>query len=138
LANHNTIRQFAAKHILDGDVRVQENQASVSGVSGGFGGGSGNLRLELRGKNDEQLTNTSYAVMDMMKNNISGVRDVSSSYEEGMPEYRLVVDREKLKHYGTSINDLTNTFSNAISGKKAGVLANDIKTTIMIQISMFV
>jgi len=126
----NTIRQFAAKHILDGDVRVQENQASVSGVSGGFGGGSGNLRLELRGKNDEQLTNTSYAVMDMMKNNISGVRDVSSSYEEGMPEYRLVVDREKLKHYGTSINDLTNTFSNAISGKKAGVLANDIKNDI--------
>jgi HAE1 family hydrophobic/amphiphilic exporter-1 len=123
----NEVRQYASKYILDGDVRIKENQASVSGVSGGFGGGSGNLRLELRGKNNEQLTKTSYEVMDMMKNDITGVRDVSSTYEEGMPEYQLVIDREKLKHYGTSIGDLTNTFSNAISGKKAGVLANDIK-----------
>ena len=123
----NDLRQFAAQKVLDGDVRVKENQASVSGVSGGFGGGSGNLRLELRGKNNDQLVADSYKVMDMMKNDVPGVRDVSSTYEEGMPEYQLIVDREKLKNYGTSIGDLTNTFSNAISGKKAGVLANDVK-----------
>ena len=123
----NDLRQFASQKVLDGDVRVKENQASVSGVSGGFGGGSGNLRLELRGKNNDQLVADSYKVMDVMKNDVAGIRDVSSTYEEGMPEYQLVVDREKLKNYGTSIGDLTNTFSNAISGKKAGVLANDVK-----------
>ena len=44
-----------------------------------------------------------------------------------MPEYQLVVDRNKLKQYGTSLSDLNDTFSNAISGQKAGVLANDAK-----------
>jgi HAE1 family hydrophobic/amphiphilic exporter-1 len=123
----NELRKYASQNILDSDVRVQENQASVSGVSGGYGAGSGNLRLELRGKNAEQLTALSYKVSDMLKNEVDGIQDVSSSYSEGMPEYQLIIDREKLKHYGTSIGDLTNTFSNAISGKKAGVLANDIK-----------
>ncbi len=123
----NDVRQFAAQNVKDGEVRVKENQASVSGVSGGYGGGSGNLRLELRGKDADKLTAVSYQVMDVMKNDIAGVQDVSSTYDEGMPELQLMVDREKLKHYGTSINDLTNTFSNAISGKQAGVLANDPK-----------
>ena len=44
-----------------------------------------------------------------------------------MPEYQLDVDRNKLKQYGTSLGELTKTFSNAISGQKAGVLANDVK-----------
>ena len=123
----NDVRNFAAKNILDGDVRVKEDQASVSGTSGGFGGGSGNLRLELRGKNMDELIAKSREVQQMMKEEIPGVRDVSSSYEDGMPEYQLDVDRNKLKQYGTSLGELTKTFSNAISGQKAGVLANDVK-----------
>lgn len=123
----NDIRNFAAQQVLDGDVRIKENQASVSGVSGGFGGGSGNLRLELRGKDSEALVAKATEIENIMKNDITGVRDVSSSYEEGMPEYQLDINRNKLKQYGTSLGDLTNTFSNAISGQKAGVLANDKK-----------
>lgn len=123
----NDVRKFASQYVFDGDVRVKENQASVSGTSGGFGGGSGNLRLELRGKDTDALVAKASEIETMMKTDISGVRDVSSSYEEGMPEYQLDLDRNKLKQYGTSLEDLTNTFSNAISGQKAGVLANDKK-----------
>ncbi len=123
----NDVRRFAQEHVLDGDVRVKENQASVSGTSGGFGGGSGNLRLQLRGKNSEALIAKSREIEAMLKNDIPGIRDVSSSYEDGMPEYQLAINRDKLKQYGTSLNDLNKTFSNAISGQKAGVLANDVK-----------
>ena len=123
----NDVRRFAADHIYDGDVRVKEAQASVSGTTGGFGGGSGNLRLELRGKDSEALLAQSRAIEQMMKTDIAGLRDISSSYQDGMPEYQLVVDRNKLKQYGTSLSDLNDTFSNAISGQKAGVLANDAK-----------
>lgn len=63
----------------------------------------------------------------LMKTDIAGLRDISSSYQDGMPEYQLVVDRNKLKQYGTSLSDLNDTFSNAIIGQKAGVLANDAK-----------
>ena len=121
------MRRFASDHIYDGDVRIKEDQASVSGTTGSFGGGSGNLRLELRGKDSEALLAQSRAIEQMMKTDITGLRDVSSSYQEGMPEYQLVVDRHKLKQYGTSLSDLNDTFSNAISGQKAGVLANDAK-----------
>ena len=123
----NDVRRFAKKHVLDGDVRVKENQASVSGTSGGFGRGSGNLRLQLRGKNSETLIAKSREIEVMLKNDIPGIRDVSNSYEDGMPEYQLAINRDKLKQYGTSLNDLNKTFSNAISGQKAGVLANDVK-----------
>lgn len=122
----NDVRKFAAAHVLDGDVRVQETQASVAGTTGGFGGGSGNLRLELRGKDTDALVAKSREVQQIMEG-ISGVQGVNSSYQDGMPEYQLVVDRNKLKQYGTSLGDLTNTFANAISGQKAGVLANDKK-----------
>lgn len=120
----NDVRKFAAANVLDGDVRVQETQASVAGTTGGFGGGSGNLRLELRGKDADALVAKSREVQKIMEG-ISGVQGVNSSYQDGMPEYQLVVDRNKLKQYGTSLGDLTNTFANAISGQKAGVLAND-------------
>lgn len=123
----NDVRAFANAHIFDGDVRVQETQASVAGTTGGFGGGSGNLRLELRGKDADALLAKSREIQEMMKTDIAGIQDVNSSYQDGMPEYQLAVDRTKLKQYGTSLGDLTATFSNAISGQKAGVLANDKK-----------
>lgn len=120
----NDVRKFANTHILDGDVRVQEAQASAAGTSGGFGGGSGNLRLELRGKDADALVAKSREVQQIMQG-IQGVQGVNSSYQDGMSEYQLIVDRNKLKQYGTSLADLTNTFSNAISGQKADALAND-------------
>lgn len=121
----NDIRKFANQTIMDGDVRVKEDQASVAGNSGGYGGGSGAVRLELRGNGIDELVSTSYKVSDMMKSDVAGLKDVSSSYTEGMPELRLVVDRDRLKYYGVSIATVNNVFSSAISGISAGELAND-------------
>lgn len=81
----NDVRRFAADHIYDGDVQVKEAQASVSGTTGGFGGGSGNLRLELRGKDREALLAQSRAIEQMMKTDIAGLRDISSSYQDACP-----------------------------------------------------
>lgn len=58
---------------------------------------------------------------------IDGVTDVNSSYVEGMPELRLTVDREKLKAYGTSLQDVDTAFASAISGLSAGELKSDPK-----------
>lgn len=124
------VRAFARRNITTADVRVKEAQSSVAGVSGGGGGGgggSGTLQLELRGNDMQALTATSYNVQEALKSNIEGVKDVSSSYMEGMPELQLIIDREKLKYYNTSIADIQNAFSSAISGRGAGVLANDVK-----------
>ncbi len=123
------VRKFANENISGGDVQVKETQSSVAGVSGGVGSGrgSGAFQLELRSNDLDSLVATSYKVQDLLKKNVNGLKDVSSSYTEGMPEVQMVLDREKLKQYNTSIQDVTNTFSAAIAGTQAGVIANDVK-----------
>lgn len=123
------VRKFANENISGGDVQVKETQSSVAGVAGGPGSGrgSGAFQLELRGNDLDGLVAASYKVQALLKENVKGLKDVSSSYTEGMPEIQMVLDREKLKQYNTSIQDVTNTFSSAIAGKQAGVIANDVK-----------
>lgn len=122
------VRNYAKQNITTADVRVKETQSSVAGVAGGSGGGgAGTLQLELRGSDMRALTAASYQVRKLLKDNVKGVKDVSSSYTEGMPQLQLEIDREKLKYYNTSIADIKNAFSAAIAGNKAGVIANDVK-----------
>lgn len=123
----NEMRAWVAQHVKDGDVRIREDQASVSGTSGGgLGLGGGAFRLELRGNDMQELIAASLEVQDMLKNGDYGLTDINSTYQEGLPELSLIPDREKLKHYGVSVGDLYNTFSSAISGADAGVLPNDV------------
>lgn len=121
----NELRVFGAA-IKEADIRVSETQSSVAGVSqGGSRGGGGKLQLELRGNDWQTLINASEKVQNLLKTDVQGVTDVNSSYTEGMPELQLTADREKLRSYGTSLADVDTAFSSAISGRSAGVIAND-------------
>lgn len=122
------MRAWIAKNIKDGDVRIKEDQASVSGTSGGgLGQGGGAFRLELRGNNMEDLIKASDMAQDLIKNGNYGVTDVSSTYQEGLPELSIIPDREKMKSYGVTVGSLYDTLSSAISGSSGGVLPNDVK-----------
>jgi hydrophobe/amphiphile efflux-1 (HAE1) family protein len=126
------IRDFADKNIYNANIRVKETQLSSGGTAsgGGPGGnsaGSGALQLEVRGNNLTDLIDASNEIQRILREDVKGVKDVSSSHVDGMPEYQLVIDRDKLKYYGTSISDITNMFEAAIGGKSAGVLANDVQ-----------
>ena len=123
------MRNWISQNIHDGDVRIKEDQASVSGTSGGgLGQGGGAFRLELRGNNMEDLILASEKVQDMLKQGSYGITDVSSTYQEGLPELSIVPDREKLKYYGVTVGNLYDTLSSAISGS-GGVLPNDVKNS---------
>ena len=120
------MRRWISKNITDGDVRIKEDQASVSGTAGGgLGQGGGAFRLELRGNDMQDLIAASYMVQNMLKSGDYGVTDVSSTYQEGLPEISFIPDREKLKHYGVTVGSLYDTLSSAISGAGGGVLPND-------------
>lgn len=54
-----------------------------------------------------------------------GLKDIKNSYVQGMPEIKVQVDREKLRYYGASVDNISQSFSAAIGGREAGVLAND-------------
>ena len=122
----NEMRTWIDDNITDGDVRIKEDQASVSGTAGGgLGNGGGAFRLELRGNDMADLIRASEMVQQMLKSGAYGVTDVSCTYQEGLPEISLIPDREKLKHYGVTVGSLYDTLSSAISGAGAGVLPND-------------
>ena len=122
----NEMRTWISENITDGDVRIKEDQASVSGTAGGgLGQGGGAFRLELRGNDMAELITASEMAQQMLKSGAYGVSDVSCTYQEGLPEISLIPDREKLKHYGVTVGSLYDTLSSAISGAGAGVLSND-------------
>ena len=122
----NEMRTWIDDNITDGDVRIKEDQASVSGTAGGgLGNGGGAFRLELRGNDMADLIRASEMAQQMLESGAYGVTDVSCTYQEGLPEISLIPDREKLKHYGVTVGSLYDTLSSAISGAGAGVLPND-------------
>ena len=118
-------RAYVAKNIPNATIRINETQTSVAGISGGGGGGpSAPVQIELLSADMNNLVKASYQVQTMLSQ-MKGLKDIRSSYSEGMPELQLSVDRDRLKFYNVSIAQITNDFSAAIAGQKAGVYAND-------------
>lgn len=120
------VRAYSTKNLPNVTVRVNETQSSVAGVSGvrGMSGPSSPVQIQLLGANLDSLVKANYQVQSILAE-VKGIKDVRSSYTEGMPEIQLSVDRERLKFYGTSVAEVSNVFSAAIAGQKAGVYAND-------------
>ena len=118
-------RGYAAKNLPNAIIRISETQTSVAGVSGGGGGGSSApVQIELLSADMNNLVKASYQVQSVLSQ-MNGLKDIRSSYSEGMPELQLSVDRERLKFYNASVAQVTNDFTAAIAGTKAGVYAND-------------
>lgn len=117
------IRKFTASF---SDVRVMVNaeQSSMGNGKGGIGGNAA-LQFELLGSDNGSLEKAAEEMVSYMQK-MRGVRDVKSSYEDGMPEYKLQVDRRRLNYYGLSLSDVENTFRTAIAGKTAGVVTGDV------------
>lgn len=120
------VRAYAKQNIPNATIRVNESQSSVAGVSGkGSGGGGGApIQIELLGANMDNLVKSSYQTQTILSK-IRGIKDIKSSYTEGMPEIQLTVDRDRLKFYNSSVSEVTNVFNAAIAGQQAGTYAND-------------
>ncbi len=118
------IRTFAKTNLGDVKVRVNEIQSSVTGVSGGKTLVRSPIQIELKGSDMSLLVKESEKVQKIFQET-AGIKDIKSSYTEGVPELKVTADRDKLKFYGTTLANLIKSFSAAVSGKNAGVLAND-------------
>ena len=118
------IRAFARKNLGSANARVNVIQSSVAGVSGGRNLVRSPLQIELKGSSMEVLAEESARVEKILKET-KGVKDVKNSYVEGNPELKVVVDRDKLEYYGVSLSQVLRSFASAITGQRAGVLAND-------------
>lgn len=118
------IRTFAKTNLGDVKVRVNEIQSSVTGVSGGKTLVRSPIQIELKGSDMSLLIKESEKVQKIFQKT-AGIKDIKSSYTEGVPELKVTADRDKLKFYGTTLANVIKSFSAAVSGKNADVLAND-------------
>ena len=118
------IRAFARNNLGSARARVNVIQSSVAGVSGGRNLVRSPLQIELKGSSMEVLAEESAKVEKILRET-NGVKDVKNSYVEGNPELKVVVDRDKLEYYGVSLSQVLRSFASAITGQRAGVLAND-------------
>ena len=109
--------------------QVSETQSSVAGVTGGGGSGSGPntapVQIEApRRKTLEPFAKASYRMQDIwLKCQVSKISAVLTP--KGCQRYELYVDREKLKFYNTTVDQVNNVFNSAIAGGLAGYYAND-------------
>jgi len=118
------IRSYVRKNVKEGAVRVYETEASVSGVASGGVDEYTPVLIYLYCADLEVLKQAAARAQNLMSK-VEGVKDARHSFKEGVPEYKLTVDRERMRGAHTSLSDINDAFSSAIGGKKAGVLAND-------------
>ncbi|MDY4920124.1 MAG: efflux RND transporter permease subunit [Phascolarctobacterium sp.] len=121
----NEIRAFARQNLGNVKIRVNELQSSVTGVSGGRQLVRSPVQVELKGNSMEQLLADGDKV-EKLFHETSGLKDIKNSYVQGMPELKVQVDREKLRYYGATVDNIAQSFAAAIGGREAGVLANDV------------
>jgi HAE1 family hydrophobic/amphiphilic exporter-1 len=81
--------------------------------------GGARLAVEIYGHDLEAGRNLALAVKDSMES-IYGAADVRISRQEGKPESRITIDREKAAHYGLSVSSIANAIQTAVMGQVSG------------------
>src|SRR6185295_14463940 len=91
---------------------------SQQGFSSSRGGGFP-IELSIRGRDWNSLAAYSRQIMEEMTQS-GKVTDVNSDYQVGMPEVRVVPDRDKAADLGVSMADIGQTVNAAIGGTRVG------------------
>jgi len=91
---------------------------SQQGFSASRGGGFP-IEIAIRGRDWDELAKRSKLIMEEMRQTGSIV-DVDSDYQVGMPEVRVIPDRNKAADLGISMADIGQTINAAIGGVRAG------------------
>ncbi len=81
--------------------------------------GGSRLAVEIYGYDLNVARDLADEVKRIMES-IAGTADVRVSREEGKPESRIVVDREKAARYGLTVNDVAYAVKTAVQGSIAG------------------
>jgi HAE1 family hydrophobic/amphiphilic exporter-1 len=87
-----------------------------SGFGPGAGGMSGGLTVSVRGNDLEQGRELAVRIEEIMES-VDTVQDAQISREEGLPEYRIRVDRNRAAQYGLTAAQVGTTIKRAFAGE---------------------
>lgn len=91
-------------------IKVRVNPISLFGTQN-----RSPIQLLISGANYEDVMKAARIMFDVVKG-IQGTTDVRLSSEEGKPELRIQIDREKMALFGLTINDVGQTLRIALTG----------------------
>jgi HAE1 family hydrophobic/amphiphilic exporter-1 len=99
-------------------VRAVLVDPSQQGFSASRGGGFP-IEIAIRGRDWDELARRSNQIMEEMRQT-GDIIDVDSDYRVGMPEVRVIPDRNKAADLGVSMAEIGQTINAAIGGVRAG------------------
>ncbi len=95
-----------------------ETSISESSQSSGGTGAADPISIQIQGDNLETLNQISEDFKEILRS-IDGTIEVSSDVEEGNPEVRVYLDRQKSAFYGVTAYQLATTLQSSLSGDTA-------------------
>lgn len=101
------------RNIAGANISVMAADAAM----GGFGGGAG-VQLNITGDDMSTLRMISDDIAEIL-DNISGLRQVSTSFEEAAPQATVRIDRIRAASLGVGTSTVTNTLRTAVTGTVA-------------------
>lgn len=118
----NTEIANAVRDRLDGsipgvEIRVSAPQGQF--LLGSLLGGEESFSVEVRGYDLEILRALSEEVVEAIAD-VPGIADVNASFEEGVPQQEIRVDRQKAAALGLTARDVTSVLRTAVAGSDAG------------------
>ncbi|MCU7493840.1 MAG: efflux RND transporter permease subunit [Ignavibacteria bacterium] len=112
-------RQKSTKEIADliqekarliPDARVYINQIGVTGESG-----EAPVFIQITGRRPDSIWATAGMVTEALKKT-PGITDIKMSSEQGKPETRVDIDRQKMANFGITVFDVGTTLQVALTG----------------------
>ena len=104
------------------DAYISIKSASASEMNNNS---AGDVVLEVNGLHADSVVKASNLIMDRIKDSISGIVDLKTSYEAGKPEIRLSPNRQALADYGVTLQTVATYNYIAVSGYEAGQYTED-------------
>ncbi len=87
-----------------------------------LGAGGSDLQLDVRGYPSEQLRSVAEQLKEQLRS-VNGLKDVHLSWQPGVMQYQIKLDRTRAAIYGVTLNDLTR----ALKSQTDGLVATRIK-----------
>ncbi|SLM31601.1 Heavy metal efflux pump, CzcA family [Desulfamplus magnetovallimortis] len=82
-------------------------------------GGDEGITIDIRGFDLSILKLLAQKTEEAI-NAVPGITDIESSWEKGVPQAEIIVDRHKIESFGLSVQDVTEILKSIVAGSKTG------------------
>jgi len=108
---------------LDKYPEIIDYQAATT-IGMGMGGGN-KVSVEIYGHDFDDTNLYAQEVLQAVKTNIRGARDINISRDDDRPELKITVDKEKIAYHGLNSAIVSTYVRNRVNGLLAGYLKED-------------